>query len=415
MLEVADLMTELYTLLEKMQYLKPSSIAYAPHFSSAATNITLTTTILKLSPIAIKFLQILPYVQKTPGPMYGFRDELVMSATNWRAWRYNNELLLSTAFADMRDPDVLIRSRDPWYSDMISKEEIDIMLEEGGGVLTDPMMKILKPWQVAITGVDRIYTRQTNDTILMGGTMILDLKTRNLFTVGVGAVAAQDYYDGSHEDRGSIDPVTRGLLAPGVSEVMNIDARAKIEMYASRPATEALRDYIERFRSLEWVPGFVENDRMVAYPRDAYREMYITHGWPHKFDGRAFDEARIAWDRENRAKWRAAEPIRQLQEFEKRHQDNLEVIQYWKNDLEQLQSLNPDVKTKLYDPKKKAYNGRTRDQIIGAIEHSSKIAAEQEGKLPEMRQAADNVSDEVKGWRDLYREKYGLDYNLEFV
>ncbi|KAF8854275.1 hypothetical protein BDZ45DRAFT_46545 [Acephala macrosclerotiorum] len=177
MLEVADLMTELYTLLEKMQYLKPSSIAYAPHFSSAATNITLTTTILKLSPIAIKFLQILPYVQKTPGPMYGFRDELVMSATNWRAWRYNNELLLSTAFADMRDPDVLIRSRDPWYSDMISKEEIDIMLEEGGGVLTDPMMKILKPWQVAITGVDRIYTRQTNDTILMGGTMILDLKT----------------------------------------------------------------------------------------------------------------------------------------------------------------------------------------------------------------------------------------------
>jgi hypothetical protein len=84
--------------------------------------------------------------------------------------------------------------------------------------------------------------------------------------VGSGGMPSFDYADGSFEDRGSIDPVTRGMLAEGQKDSKSRHERAKIEMYASRPATEALRDYIERFRSLEWVPGFPEGDSMVSTP-----------------------------------------------------------------------------------------------------------------------------------------------------
>ena len=38
-----------------------------------------------LSGEAITLLQILPYVTSSPGPFYGFRDEPISSATNWRA------------------------------------------------------------------------------------------------------------------------------------------------------------------------------------------------------------------------------------------------------------------------------------------------------------------------------------------
>ena len=87
----------------------------------------------------------------------------------------------------------------------------------------------------------------------------------NLYTVGRGAGNMKNYKDGSSDDTGSIDPVTRGQLAPGVDTVNRRD-RGRVEMYASRPATEALRGYIERFRKLEWVPGFLEGDSMVCVP-----------------------------------------------------------------------------------------------------------------------------------------------------
>ena len=92
------------------------------------------------------------------------------------------------------------------------------------------------------------------------------------------------YADTSIEDRGSIDPATRGVLAedyePPSTETMGLlslmairkgtepeesrNGRAKIGMYASRPATEVLRDYIRRFETLEWVRGFGQGDSLVS-------------------------------------------------------------------------------------------------------------------------------------------------------
>jgi hypothetical protein len=63
-------------------------------------------------------------------------------------------------------------------------------------------------------------------------------------------------YDGSSESRGSIDPVTKGKLAEGVEPVLDFGLRSKIQTYASRPAIEVLKDYTNRFRTLEWIPGY---------------------------------------------------------------------------------------------------------------------------------------------------------------
>jgi hypothetical protein len=111
-----------------------------------------------------------------------------------------------------------------------------------------------------------------------------------LFTVGDGAVKTKEYADGSSEDRGSLDPATRGMLAedykpPSIEDMDQWDLmaieegkepeasaedRAKIGTYASRPATEALRDYIRRFETLEWVPAFVEGDSAVSGFADGF-------------------------------------------------------------------------------------------------------------------------------------------------
>lgn len=110
MQEIAGLVGELYELLAEMRYVKPGAIQY-PSYLGPKINTTLAKA-WGVSADAIRLLRILPYAVQTPGP---FRNpvtkEPIMSATAWQAWRYKDELLLSTAFADMRDDGILIRSR----------------------------------------------------------------------------------------------------------------------------------------------------------------------------------------------------------------------------------------------------------------------------------------------------------------
>jgi hypothetical protein len=87
-----------------------------------------------------------------------------MSATNWR-WRYSNELLLSTDFADLIGEKVLMGSRDAWDD---SSKMMEGVLEEA--MKEDPEIPLLKPWQqVALTGVYRVNLYLTNDICLGGG------------------------------------------------------------------------------------------------------------------------------------------------------------------------------------------------------------------------------------------------------
>jgi hypothetical protein len=167
--EIVGLMRELYELLEEMRYLKRGSIAYPPH-QNLAINTTLTA-LLGLSGEAVTLLQILPYVTSSPGPFYGFRDQPISSATHWRAWRYDSQLLLATRIADMRDDQALRNTRDPWYGDHNNLDDEEFLERDGDEAL-------LKPWQVALSGTGRISSYRQNDTASHGGIMVLDLLAR---------------------------------------------------------------------------------------------------------------------------------------------------------------------------------------------------------------------------------------------
>lgn len=168
--EVVSLITELYALLEKMRYLKPGAIQHAPHSTPVNTHLT---ALMGLTPSAITLLNSLPYVVISLGPFRDFVGNLEMSATNWRAYRYNNEFLLTTRLADMRDDGTLRRSRDPLYGDHGPAPKDGEFLYAESHVNT-----LLEKWQVAITGKNRVDSYWKGDNLLKGGVMILDLKTR---------------------------------------------------------------------------------------------------------------------------------------------------------------------------------------------------------------------------------------------
>lgn len=159
--DIANLMTDLYTLLEDMAYLPPGSISYPPHIEPAI-NTTLATRI-GLSPDAVLVLEKLPYVT---------------TDTNWNAYRYKNELLLTTQFADMRDDWTLTKSRDPWHPDTWhprDEEHFNFNSDE------DDELGGLNAWEVALSGVDRINSWMSDDQPLRGANMILNLRTRESF------------------------------------------------------------------------------------------------------------------------------------------------------------------------------------------------------------------------------------------
>jgi len=91
-----------------------------------------------------------------------------MSATNWQAWRYDNQLLLATRIADMRDDQALRNTRDPFSGGDGNLDDEELLESDGGDV------HLLKPWQVTLTGIGSISSYIQNDTAPCGGIMVLD-------------------------------------------------------------------------------------------------------------------------------------------------------------------------------------------------------------------------------------------------
>jgi hypothetical protein len=169
-------MKELYELLEEMRYLKPNSIAYPPHHSPGI-NITLAARVIGMSSEAITLLSILPYVQKSYDARYDANHpkRLIPSVAQWRARRYpNDEMLLSTAFADMRIDGDLKRSREAFNSWELPQ---DSYFGDGREEDADNEVHFLQSWMVGLSGQNDISSRATGDSFPMCGNLVLDLRT----------------------------------------------------------------------------------------------------------------------------------------------------------------------------------------------------------------------------------------------
>jgi nicotinic acid mononucleotide adenylyltransferase len=83
---------------------------------------------------------------------------------------------------------------------------------------------------------------------------------------------------------GSNDPVFPRTNVPIKTTTNEND----LAQWPSRLATDFLEDIIQRFKSLEWIPGGLYNPD--DYPEfNRFKEMYLAAGWPENFDGEKFD------------------------------------------------------------------------------------------------------------------------------
>ncbi|KAI9837972.1 MAG: hypothetical protein M1819_006126 [Sarea resinae] len=221
--EIAGLMGEWYELLAKMRYFSPSEIAYPPHVSPAIN--TSLAAELGMGRQAVSLLQLLPY----------------MGCCRGEDW----PLICSGSFADFRDDDDLVRSRDPMFN---GHEDYT----SGWDLETGPYMR---PWHVALNQMGN-----------HGAVLLLNTRTKHkeLKTHWKNPSKNANYFD----------------HLPG------------------RRPMDALRDYIARLRRLEWLPGGIEQG-WDEY--DDLRALYLSHGWPDAFDSEAFAVAKL--EREHADDW----------------------------------------------------------------------------------------------------------------
>jgi hypothetical protein len=147
--EVVGLMTEFYELLAEMGYYDAEIIERAPH--ERAINRALAAE-LGFSNEAVEMMNVLPYLQL---------KQVGEEPLRWSKGPVNNEFLLYGTFADLRNDDVLVESRDPMYGVDQFADPTEVFGEEAG--------KYMKP--------DYIWLMLLGNR---GAVMILDVKTRKL-------------------------------------------------------------------------------------------------------------------------------------------------------------------------------------------------------------------------------------------
>ncbi|KAF4625931.1 hypothetical protein G7Y89_g12232 [Cudoniella acicularis] len=245
--EVYMMMEELYETLAEMGYFERKLISTP--VDENMPNATLARQ-LGYSELAIEVMNQLPYVRmrKTEEEEENNEDIFV--------WGAENEFLLYGSFADMRDDGALEACRDPFYGLSRSRNgEAEKGWDEDGG----PYMR---PDWVCLSDVGN-----------HGVVMILDVKTLKLWTID--------------QINGNADPA----LTPIEDEYKPSGNSNSPKNYPSRLTRDALRDYIQKFKSLEWMPGSMYNG---TYEGDEYARLYRENGWPSSFNRAPFEDLRFA-------------------------------------------------------------------------------------------------------------------------
>ena len=107
---------------------------------------------------------------------------------------------------------------------------------------------------------------------------------------------------------GSSDPAFADMPDISFKRTINFN---DFDQYPSRPAVEFLEDMINRFKTLEWIPGGLynaEDEKSIAF-----KGWYLASGWPDAFDGAKFDRLRKAAEDAEYAELMAVAPLLELQ------------------------------------------------------------------------------------------------------
>lgn len=336
--QVADLMTEFYELLAKMGYYDASIIARPPHISPSI-NKTLAAE-LNYSKAAIDMMEMLPYLNINGN----------MSVFNWEAGSYGNEFLLRGVFADMRNDEDLETSRDPYFMGSDS--------EESGYMLPDYVSLSLGPEE--------------------GSMMVVNVQNMKMWTFQM---------------EGNADPATQ--------HIANKEDTANWlspEQYPSRLARDALRDYINKFITLEWMPGALYNG---SWDGDEHARLYLKNGWRGNFDSAAFYRDRIQWHIDDEARFQAEEPFENVVNLARNVDSLLSGIMRKQEEIKAI-----DAGT--YEGQQYPDMLKHRADLVQSAAEESTYLPQVQAKLEKAREALKSVDPAVKKAREERIAKYGF-------
>ncbi|KAL2047859.1 hypothetical protein ABVK25_011268 [Lepraria finkii] len=199
---------------------------------------------LGMAPQVIDLLERLPYVEG-----------------NDRAWLYDAE------FADFRYKDQLEQSRDPFH---VKPDGWSYYSERG---------PYLRPWQVALNAMGD-----------HGVVFLLDTWTNR--------ISLTNQLCGCSKDPKLEHTFNKGTWSKNVNAW---------EHLPSRHAPELLRDFIEKFRKLEWLPA-----EYTPYSKPSTtiaKELYLANGWPDNFNLTSFEAAKARSANYTRGTWEQEKPV----------------------------------------------------------------------------------------------------------
>lgn len=253
--EIAGLFIELIQLLIDMQYLNKEQVAFPPH-TECPLNLKYPARY-GLTKDVVDMYQMIPYVTGFP---------------NWNHGSDGGEFVHGGEFlADLRQVDSEEDSTGSWEQAVIDPtygidwrnwdHEAD-KAQWRWGAENGPY---IRPWFAVLSEIGN-----------HGAFMCLNTKNWHMWLV--------------YQLGGTADPALKGL--PSRPEKPN---RNDLENEHSRPAVDLLRDIIQRFKSLEWLPGGLYSDEWPNY--SPMKKHYEDAGWPDKFDPATFNRLRLEYDK----------------------------------------------------------------------------------------------------------------------
>jgi len=345
--EVADLMGEFYELLARMGYFDPSIIAYPPH-TEYRINKTFAET-LGYSQKAIEMMEMLPYLG---------RGNETEGLCTWQHGGGDNEFFLSGTFVDYRQ-DGYLEEKDPLYA-------LDFNLVDDGQVrdFDEPGGPYMKPDYILLMTLGN-----------HGAIMVLNTNNYKLWTI-------------DQEMGSSADFALENVVVQQVNNDLSLDN------YPSRTARLALRDYMQKFIDLEWMPGGMSNG---SWDGANYARLYVENGWPDNFNRSAFLAAIPPWEEEEAQRSDAEKPFQDLENCQRRVTNTLRQI-------ENKHKLISEI-----DSGKEIEPGRETDRqaVVDEINKITATLPNMQAELEVAREALNRVDPGVRKAREDRISKYG--------
>ncbi|KAG9953264.1 hypothetical protein KCU85_g1296, partial [Aureobasidium melanogenum] len=398
---IASLMNELYTLFIEMGYLPPTSVSFAPHNTCPIS--LKHAALFGLEKQVVDLLQMLPYYDGT-GPnwnfgsdqgefFYGgeFDDDMRGEGKEVFWWRKVADPCYFTdvGWKGQRATGWDLRSKDV-DEEGVEMEEVEEEEKEKGWLMIDESEDdVLEDadWEATIDGnQDTDDEEATDDDETTDDEEMTDapssdeeeIEAEELLTLQQDTILANAALE-EEEAEFAAAKAKKEEEEKAYRKLLEEDPRNERLLLYMRPwhvtlnsignhgtilflnthnftlsqtcfgnvcdfrhnAIPHLHNMINRFRTLQWIPGGLYSPDHDKERYTAYRNLYLEAGWPDTFDRDRFEESRENYETELRQRYIGQQPLRALsQHVSKMRSRELNRLRYHRT-LEKLAALSP--------------------------------------------------------------------------